>query len=592
MCQSMTNLHRREGGTYYVRVRVPLDLVEFMGRKEVWRSLRTKDPKEAKRRCRAALDELDRTFDEQRRHRDGGKKPAPVKALAFNEGQLAAYAQRYYASLLQDDQQARISGPTPEGFEIIRNRTASILTKDLGRGDLASHVNDEADAIFDELGYRVRPSADDDFGPRDPNEQRPTVRRDEPAYRQLAHVLMRAKVEAFARMAERDEGDFKSGPADPLLTAPAPDPATVTGETLGKLVPEYLAGRSDLSAEWRTAMQACLDDFLDFAGRDTPVAQITKKTMREFVALLRQYPQRGSMFAGNEAATFMQIIERNRTENRPTIAPRTINKRITAVSEFMNWCVKQDLIDTNPAEGQHVPESKREQKRDPFTVDQMNALFRSPLFVGCHADDTPRNWAKPGNALIRDHRYWTPLVCAFTGARSGEVLNLWTDDVEEVQGVWCVSINRNRGKSVKTDAGVRRVPVHSTLEALGFVDHVRREREARGPAPLFPGLPTDKLDRTSSPYGRDFGKYLRHIGVKADERLVGHSFRHAFVDALRRVGYPDATIGLFVGHAQLTVTAGYGSLPQFSPAQRREIIENVTYPGLDLSHLLPAPAIK
>jgi integrase len=61
-----TGLQRRAGGTYWLRRRVPLDLVEAFGRNEVVRSLRTKDPKEAKRRLAAAMHELELEFDGKR----------------------------------------------------------------------------------------------------------------------------------------------------------------------------------------------------------------------------------------------------------------------------------------------------------------------------------------------------------------------------------------------------------------------------------------------------------------------------------------------------------------------------------------------
>ena len=64
MCLA-TNIVRR-GARYYVRCRVPADLVKALGRKEIWKSLGTSDPKEAKRKAHPALAELQREFDAQR----------------------------------------------------------------------------------------------------------------------------------------------------------------------------------------------------------------------------------------------------------------------------------------------------------------------------------------------------------------------------------------------------------------------------------------------------------------------------------------------------------------------------------------------
>ncbi|CCG42429.1 DUF6538 domain-containing protein [Magnetospirillum molischianum] len=45
-----TNVVRR-GAVYYVRVRVPKRLVQFVGKSEVWKSLETKDAIDARRKA-------------------------------------------------------------------------------------------------------------------------------------------------------------------------------------------------------------------------------------------------------------------------------------------------------------------------------------------------------------------------------------------------------------------------------------------------------------------------------------------------------------------------------------------------------------
>ena len=60
----------RRGTRYYLRTRVPLDLIETIGRKEIWKSLETGDHREAVRRYHLAKAELDQEF-EQRRNGSG-----------------------------------------------------------------------------------------------------------------------------------------------------------------------------------------------------------------------------------------------------------------------------------------------------------------------------------------------------------------------------------------------------------------------------------------------------------------------------------------------------------------------------------------
>ena len=55
---------------------------------------------------------------------------------------------------------------------------------------------------------------------------------------------------------------------------------------------------------------------------------------------------------------------------------------------------------------------------------------------------------------------------------------------------------------------------------------------------------------------------------------------------MRLAGYGDADIGVILGHANQTTTAGYGALDSIRPKERAVMIESVVYEGLDLGKLL------
>ncbi|MCZ8543076.1 hypothetical protein OOJ09_02700 [Mesorhizobium qingshengii] len=73
-------------------------------------------------------------------------------------------------------------------------------------------------------------------------------------------------------------------------------------------------------------------------------------------------------------------------------------------------------IDSNPTADMSLAK-KKERSTLPFASDQLNTVFKSPLFTGCQSGGEWRNVAKPGNVMIRDHRYWVPLVMLYSGAR-------------------------------------------------------------------------------------------------------------------------------------------------------------------------------
>lgn len=59
---------------WYLRTKVPVDLVAFLGRRQVWRSLRTGDHAVATKRLHRARAPLDQWFDQQHRRRDTGDR--------------------------------------------------------------------------------------------------------------------------------------------------------------------------------------------------------------------------------------------------------------------------------------------------------------------------------------------------------------------------------------------------------------------------------------------------------------------------------------------------------------------------------------
>jgi integrase len=119
---------------------------------------------------------------------------------------------------------------------------------------------------------------------------------------------------------------------------------------------------------------------------------------------------------------------------------------------------------------------------------------------------------------------------------------------------------------------------------LGLIDHVERQRKANS-TKLFPRIKPDSRGFLSGPMSHRFNQYLGTINVK-EPGLVFHSFRHTFIDALRRADVTDVEMQTLVGHAPSGVTAGYGQLSDRQAYDRhRRLVDAVEYPGLDLSHL-------
>ena len=88
-------------GRYYLRARVPANLVEVMGRREVKKSLKTSDLREARRRINVEAAELEARFAEARR--EGRRRPA----THLTEAEVRQLVIGWFYELERDGAQAR-----------------------------------------------------------------------------------------------------------------------------------------------------------------------------------------------------------------------------------------------------------------------------------------------------------------------------------------------------------------------------------------------------------------------------------------------------------------------------------------------------
>ena len=96
-----SNIARRPGSTvYYARLGVPPDLQAIMKKKELWKSLRTREPREAREKVLPVLIQWRAEFAELRKRRE----PTP------DDLQSAVWT--HYETELEHDRRARAVLPT------------------------------------------------------------------------------------------------------------------------------------------------------------------------------------------------------------------------------------------------------------------------------------------------------------------------------------------------------------------------------------------------------------------------------------------------------------------------------------------------
>jgi integrase len=584
------NLMKRDG-TYYARVYIPQDLQPaFDGKREKWQSLRTKDLREAKARLAVVLDEWSARFTSMR------------QGVSLSDDAVSRAIYSHYETTLARGDFERIE-PTED--EIWAAHAASIVEREAMQKRLGVGPHDYTNSMLDVYmltnktqmarDYRRRRMArlKLDLGTGDIRlisvladklirENNFLTLKGSPEYRTLCEGLIRAELEALSHTSERETGDFTGKIKDPVVVKPAAVPAAAPepSETIMVLFAKY--EKANPRAMQADSMKQCRRDvehFVAFAGSSVKASKIDRPMVAAWLDLLYDYPVKATETKVFKGMTPQEIIEANEELDppKPTLSVNTIRRYLSSLSGFCHWLMVRSVLRDNPILGM-FPEKDRTKKRMPFSGDQMKTLLESPLFTGCLGESW-QEMAQSGTHQIRDHRYWVPMIMAYSGARPGEIAQLQTADVRQHHGVWIMHITEmgEGNKRTKTEGSMRVVPLHSELIRLGFVRHCEG-MVAQGKKQVFPEVVIPKSGQIIPEFSREMNRtYLPRIGLKVDRSLSVYSLRHTVVDRLRLAGVGDDEIAFIVGHEKATMTGRYG-VEQAGTLQRRaEIIEGIKY---------------
>lgn len=230
----------------------------------------------------------------------------------------------------------------------------------------------------------------------------------------------------------------------------------------------------------------------------------------------------------------------------------TLVKIFGAMPTLFGLAERNELLTANPFDKIKLERPKRVkvQKREEWDADELNKLFRSPVYT---KGKRPAGGA--GEAA-----YWLPVLALYHGLRAGELAQLDKADVIQRHGLWCLKIapsfEDEDGKSTKTEGSDRIVPLHKRVIELGFLDYVRTVKGKK----LWPKIAPDSVGRWAGSWSKWFGRYRKSLDL--DERFKDfHSFRHGWKSAARGARIPEDFHDEITGHDNRSVSRGYGSVP-------------------------------
>lgn len=345
-------------------------------------------------------------------------------------------------------------------------------------------------------------------------------------------------------------------------TAPINTAATapIVGPTVGQAIADYLAyGSQRWIRKTQTARQVHLGYLEEHLGADRPIASITSHDVRA-------YRDRVQTLRANHGRRRHLSFNERQTENTAhQIATKTAAVIFDSCKAMFAWSANvEGMISTNPAEKVRIAVEKKpkgQRPRRPFTDPELTQLFSSPTFTG--SKSRHRRY-EPGPRQIRDGKFWIPILSYYSGARAGELVQLLVGDINMDGPIPFFSVDEeNHGvegpdrKHVKTIAGVRKVPLHPDLIALGFLDFVRSRARGKSAARLFLEFPYGCDGQASSTFSKWFGRCMDEVGLP-DKQLVFHSLRHGIEDAFRNAKTPQYITDQIVGHSDDATSSEYG----------------------------------
>lgn len=290
------------------------------------------------------------------------------------------------------------------------------------------------------------------------------------------------------------------------------------------------------------------------------VSEITRNTVRKLRDTLSSLP--ANLYKKYPDKTIEEILL---IENITPMSTTTVNKLLTLLGSVMRHSLKEGYIKDNPVEGLKFQKSKRpDEERKAYNVEDLKNIVTH----------LPSPADKP-------ERFWIPLIGMFSGMRLGEICGLHLEDIKQVDGVWCIDINGQQDKRLKTSSSKRIIPVHPYLVQKGFLTLVDTLR-VKGNIRLWPNLKRRETDGYCHAIGNWYGRFARK-NVTDDPLKTFHSFRHTFADTLKQNGVQEVIIAELMGHANGCITTGrYGK--RYQATLLLEDLKKLEY-GVDFSEL-------
>ncbi|GGB03624.1 hypothetical protein GCM10011491_34730 [Brucella endophytica] len=491
-------------GIYQLRKRVPQHLVPLVGKNIIKISLKTRDPQEAKIAHTRLLAEIESRW-----------RQLSAGVISLSQKQAVAMAGEIYHAMISanendpgspDHRKAALIPDylhlRPEKVQVVQlTKNDTLFERVLETYKV--HRNDEAiQKYLSQHGYRV----------------------DEPSMALLQQAVATAVLQAKEHLLKMAQGDYRPDPdADRFPKLDMTSKKTKTGETgdLGKY--------------------SLVQVFEDYNAE----RQLSPASYKKWKGIIAKVAAEVPDIRDLTSDWVVDWKDRSLKSGKSAIHVK--DSYLASLRAVCQWAKSNKRIPANPVDEITVSVPKATTTRDKwFTLEEATTILKGAL------EEPPERFSPEMKAARR----WVPWLCAYTGARVGEITQLRKEDIQQHDGHWLIWITPDAGTTKNRNP--RFVAIHPHLVEQGFIDFIRDQRKG----PLFYDPGRHRGGTEGNPQYKKAGErlaaWVREIGVNDTRIQPNHAWRHLFKTEARGVFMDVGARDYMQGHVPASEGEAYG----------------------------------
>lgn len=273
---------------------------------------------------------------------------------------------------------------------------------------------------------------------------------------------------------------------------------------------------------------------------------------------IKKYQRGCREFAAHRGSTDLPTVTAKEVDSwkhamlqEAVLSNNTIGQRLVNMKTVLEWADDHSLGELFPKG--NPAQSVRSPKKAPKDSSEMTLRIDEAVAV-----------LKASRLETKPELRWAPWLMAYSGARVEEIAQLAREDFFPMEGQWFYRLTTRGLRTLKTDNGIRRVPIHPDIMEEGFMDFVKG---------VGPPDTTRLFPKRTQAYLRS---WIRgRVGITRAALKPNHGWRHLFED--KAMGMPDGAKNYITGRTTGKSEEGYGKSDAMLPPLAAEMSKISSY---------------